>query len=148
VVGKYEIMRRLAVGGMAEIYLARVTGAAGFEKLVVLKRILPQVAEDPTFVQMFLDEARLAATLRHPNIADVYDVGEADGTSSSRWSTSTARTSRVIRHEAKQARRADSARDRARDRARRASALDTRTTRRRRRQARLGSCIATCRRAT
>jgi serine/threonine protein kinase len=80
VVGKYEIMRRLAVGGMAEIYLARVTGAAGFEKLVVLKRILPSVAEDPTFVSMFLDEAKLAATLRHPNIADVYDVGEADGT--------------------------------------------------------------------
>jgi serine/threonine protein kinase len=80
VVGKYEIMRRLAVGGMAEIYLARVTGAAGFEKLVVLKRILPSVAEDPTFVQMFLDEAKIAATLRHPNIADVYDVGEAGGT--------------------------------------------------------------------
>jgi serine/threonine protein kinase len=80
VVGKYEIMRRLAVGGMAEIYLARITGAAGFEKLVVLKRILPSVAEDPTFVNMFLDEARLAATLRHPNIADVYDVGEFVGT--------------------------------------------------------------------
>src|SRR5215471_23189 len=78
--GKYEILRRLATGGMAEIYLARVRGAAGFEKLVVLKRILPNVAEDPAFVNMFLDEARLAATLQHPNIADVYDVGESDGT--------------------------------------------------------------------
>jgi len=78
-IGKYEILRKLATGGMAEIYLARVRGTAGFEKLVVLKRILPQFAEDPTFVQMFLDEARLAATLRHPNIADVYDVGEAEG---------------------------------------------------------------------
>jgi serine/threonine protein kinase len=78
--GKYEILRRLATGGMAEIYLARIRGTAGFEKLVVLKRILPNVAEDPTFVSMFLDEARLAATLQHPNIADVYDVGEDRGT--------------------------------------------------------------------
>ncbi|HTR54395.1 MAG TPA: serine/threonine-protein kinase [Kofleriaceae bacterium] len=77
--GKYEVLRKLATGGMAEIYLARARGTAGFEKLVVLKRILPSVAADPTFVQMFLDEARLAATLQHPNIADVYDVGEADG---------------------------------------------------------------------
>jgi serine/threonine protein kinase len=74
--GKYEILRKLAVGGMAEIYLARMTGTAGFEKLVVIKRILPTVANDPKFVQMFLDEARLAATLQHPNIADVYEVGE------------------------------------------------------------------------
>jgi serine/threonine protein kinase len=80
VLGKYEILRKLATGGMAEIYLARTRGAAGFEKLVVLKRILPNVAEDPAFVEMFLDEARLAATLQHPNIADVYDVGEVDGT--------------------------------------------------------------------
>ncbi|CAN5746051.1 hypothetical protein BH11MYX3_BH11MYX3_25450 [soil metagenome] len=78
--GKYEVLRKIATGGMAEIYLARSRGAAGFEKLVVIKRILPNVAEDPTFVQMFLDEARLAATLQHPNIADVYDVGEAAGT--------------------------------------------------------------------
>jgi serine/threonine protein kinase len=77
--GKYEILRKLATGGMAEIYLARVRGEAGFEKTVVLKRILPNFAEDPTFVQMFLDEARLAATLQHSNIADVYDVGQADG---------------------------------------------------------------------
>ena len=79
-IGKYEILRKLATGGMAEIYLARQRGNAGFEKLVVIKRILPNVAEDPSFVQMFLDEARLAATLQHPNIADVYDVGEAQGT--------------------------------------------------------------------
>ncbi len=79
ILGKYEILRKLATGGMAEIYLARARGTAGFEKLVVLKRILPNVAEDPTFVQMFLDEARLAASLQHPNIADVYDVGEDKG---------------------------------------------------------------------
>jgi serine/threonine protein kinase len=77
--GKYEILRKLATGGMAEIYLARSRGVAGFEKTVVLKRILPHIAEDEAFVHMFLDEARLAATLQHPNIADVYDVGEADG---------------------------------------------------------------------
>ncbi len=77
--GKYEILRKLAMGGMAEIYLARARGQAGFEKLVVIKRILPTVANDPKFVQMFLDEARLAATLQHPNIADVYEVGEHEG---------------------------------------------------------------------
>ena len=78
-IGNYEVLRKLAVGGMAEIYLVRVTGVAGFEKLMVLKRILPSVAGDPRFVDMFLNEARLAATLRHPNIADVLDVGESDG---------------------------------------------------------------------
>jgi len=78
-IGKYEVLRKLATGGMAEIYLARVRGTAGFEKIVVLKRILPHYAEDPSFVQMFLDEARLAATLQHPNIADVYDVGQMNG---------------------------------------------------------------------
>ena len=77
--GKYEVLRKLATGGMAELYLVRARAAAGFEKLVVLKRILPTVAGDPEFVQMFLDEARLAATLQHPNIADVYDVGEHAG---------------------------------------------------------------------
>jgi serine/threonine protein kinase len=73
--GKYEIVRELATGGMAQIYLARVTGQAGFEKNVVLKCILPSLASDRQFVTMFLDEARLAATLRHNNIADVFDVG-------------------------------------------------------------------------
>jgi serine/threonine protein kinase len=73
--GKYEIVRELAIGGMARLYLARVTGQAGFEKTVVLKCILPNLATDRQFVTMFLDEARLAATLRHNNIADVFDVG-------------------------------------------------------------------------
>ena len=77
--GKYEVVRKLAMGGMAEIYLARLRGTAGFEKLVVIKRILPTVANDPKFVEMFLDEARLAATLQHPNIADVHEVGEHEG---------------------------------------------------------------------
>jgi eukaryotic-like serine/threonine-protein kinase len=75
--GRYQLIRRLAVGGMAEIYLARVPGVGieGFEKLVVLKRILPQHALDPELLRMFLDEARLSATLTHPHITEVYDVG-------------------------------------------------------------------------
>jgi serine/threonine protein kinase len=78
--GKYEILRKLATGGMAEIYLARSTGTAGFEKLVVIKRILPSAAQDTVLVSMFLEEAKLAAKLRHPNIASVIDVA-ADGNS-------------------------------------------------------------------
>jgi serine/threonine protein kinase len=73
--GKYQLIRRLAVGGMAEIYLAQVSGLEGFEKLVVLKRILPQHALDPQLRRMFLDEARLMATLTHPHVTQVYDVG-------------------------------------------------------------------------
>jgi serine/threonine protein kinase len=72
-------VRRLAVGGMAEIFLARTTAMHGFEKMVVLKRMLPQYAESGDFIRMFLDEARLAATLAHPNIAQVYDIGEHEG---------------------------------------------------------------------
>jgi serine/threonine protein kinase len=76
-VGRYQPIRRLAVGGMAEIFLARVPGVGieGFEKLVVLKRILPQHALDPELLRMFLDEARLSATLTHPHVIEVYDVG-------------------------------------------------------------------------
>ncbi len=78
-VGRYRIVDRLAVGGMAELFLGYTQAMHGFEKLVVLKRILPQFAENPDFVRMFLDEARLAATLDHPNIAHVYDIGEHQG---------------------------------------------------------------------
>lgn len=64
---------------MAELFLARASALHGFEKLVVLKRILPQHAESEDFIRMFLAEARLAATLHHPNIVQVYDIGEDDG---------------------------------------------------------------------
>jgi len=74
-IGRYTIVRRLATGGMAELYLARVEGLRGFEKLVALKLVLPHLADDPDFVSMFLDEARLAATLDHPNVVHVIDVG-------------------------------------------------------------------------
>jgi serine/threonine protein kinase len=76
--GKYQILRRLAVGGMAELYLARTRGMGGFEKLVVIKRVLPHLAEEPEFIEMFFREARLAATLDHPNIVHVMDIGALD----------------------------------------------------------------------
>jgi tRNA A-37 threonylcarbamoyl transferase component Bud32 len=69
----------LAAGGMAEIFLARVSGLSGFQKMVVIKRILPQLATKSDFVEMFLDEARIAATLQHPNVVQMYDVGVVDG---------------------------------------------------------------------
>jgi eukaryotic-like serine/threonine-protein kinase len=77
--GRYELIRGLAVGGMAEIHLARAGGLEGFSKLVVVKRILPQLALDDELVRLFLAEARLAATLHHPNIVEVFDVGVEDG---------------------------------------------------------------------
>ncbi|MCA9704472.1 MAG: serine/threonine protein kinase, partial [Myxococcales bacterium] len=77
--GRYTLLHRLAVGGMAELYVARQGGIEGFEKIVALKRVLTHLAGDPQFVEMFLDEARFAASLDHPNIAHVTDIGEEDG---------------------------------------------------------------------
>ncbi|MEM9453179.1 MAG: serine/threonine-protein kinase [Myxococcota bacterium] len=77
--GRYTLLHRLAAGGMAELYVARQGGIEGFEKIVALKRVLPHLAEDPQFVKMFLDEARFAASLDHPNIAHVTDIGEENG---------------------------------------------------------------------
>jgi serine/threonine protein kinase len=77
--GSFEIVRKLARGGMAEIFLARTRGPSGFEKLVVLKKVLPKYAGKDRFVQLFLEEAKLAASLDHPNIAQVYDIGMVDG---------------------------------------------------------------------
>jgi serine/threonine protein kinase len=78
--GKYQLIHKLATGGMAEVFLAKAAGPMGFEKLLVLKRILPHLATEPTFVDMFLSEARLAAQLNHPNIVQIFDFGEAEGT--------------------------------------------------------------------
>jgi serine/threonine protein kinase len=72
---KYTILGRLAGGGMADIFLARSTSIAGVERHVVLKRVLAELGRNPQFAKMFLDEARLAAQLQHPNIAQVHDVG-------------------------------------------------------------------------
>lgn len=74
-VGRYELVTRLSIGGMAELFLARLEGPGGFQKLVALKMILPDVASDERFVQMFLDEARLSAELSHPNLGQVFDLG-------------------------------------------------------------------------
>jgi serine/threonine protein kinase len=79
-IGKYQLIHKLATGGMAEVFLAKAAGPMGFEKLCVLKRILPHLASEPTFVDMFLSEARLAAQLNHPNIVNIFDFGEAEGT--------------------------------------------------------------------
>ncbi len=76
-IGPYEVLSRLAIGGMAELLLARRHGIEGFQKLVALKRILPQYATSPDFVEMFLHEARLAAALEHPNIVQVFDIGKS-----------------------------------------------------------------------
>lgn len=74
-VGRYELIRKIATGGMAELFVARFTGPGGFEKRCALKRILPQFTEDQEFSRMFLNEARIAALFDHPNIAQVFDFG-------------------------------------------------------------------------
>ena len=70
----------LGQGGMGEVHLAKLTGAAGFEKLCIVKTILPQMQADPQFVDRFHHEARVLVQLNHSNIAQVYDMGEVDGT--------------------------------------------------------------------
>lgn len=77
--GSFELLARLAKGGMAEIYLARPVGATDLSGLVVVKRVLPHLAEERRFVSMFLEEARLAASLKHPNVVRVVEVGVEAG---------------------------------------------------------------------
>ena len=77
--GRYRIMRKLASGGMAEVFLARQGGLEGFERLCVVKRILPHLSDNQDFIRMFLDEARISADLRHPNVVAVSDVGNDGG---------------------------------------------------------------------
>src|SRR5687767_11771593 len=77
--GRYQLVRHLASGGMADLWLARATGIEGFERVVALKRIRREQARDQRFVQMFLDEARLAASLHHNTIATVHDSGQTPG---------------------------------------------------------------------
>jgi serine/threonine protein kinase len=76
--GNYQLLKRLATGGMAQIYLARSKGPKVSNQLVVVKRILPHLGENKEFVQMFLDEAKIAARLAHPNIVAIYDLGAQD----------------------------------------------------------------------
>ncbi len=77
--GRYELIARLAQGGMGEIFLARLEGAAGFAKLYAIKRILPQFAADPRFRKMLIGEAQIASKMAHSNICQVYELGESDG---------------------------------------------------------------------
>jgi serine/threonine protein kinase len=77
--GRYQLLERLAVGGMAELYRARSVAAAGVTKAVVVKKILPAFAGQRDFVQMFVNEARIAVSLSHANIAQVFEFGEVDG---------------------------------------------------------------------
>jgi serine/threonine-protein kinase len=78
-IGRYELCFELASGGMASVYLARIDGVSGFEKLVALKRIHRHLAKEKGYVNMFLDEARIASRITHPNVCSVFDFGEADG---------------------------------------------------------------------
>ncbi len=77
--GRYTLVQRLAMGGMAEVFKAKIVSGHGFEKLLVIKRILPNLAADKTFVSMFIDEAKLTAQLIHPKIVQVTDFGEEGG---------------------------------------------------------------------
>jgi serine/threonine protein kinase len=77
--GKYTLFERIGRGGMADVYKGRVSGPQGFERVFVVKRILPHLSEDPTFIKMFVEEAKLSARLAHPNIVQIFELGAVDG---------------------------------------------------------------------
>lgn len=77
--GRYLLRRRLGSGGMAEVYLAEMTGTAGFQRLVALKRILPHLGDDEEFIDSFISEARLGGSLNHPNIVQTLELGREAG---------------------------------------------------------------------
>ena len=76
--GKYTLFERIGRGGMADVFKARIQGPAGFERTFVVKRILPHLSDDPSFTKMFIDEAKIAAKLSHPNIIQVFELGSVD----------------------------------------------------------------------
>ena len=78
--GRYILLDRINVGGMAEVFRGKMQGVQGFERMVALKRILPNIAADPDFIEMFVDEAKLAVQLQHANIAQIFDLGQVDDT--------------------------------------------------------------------
>ena len=77
--GKYYLLEKVATGGMAEVFKAKAFGVEGFERLLAVKRILGAIAEDTEFISMFIDEAKIAGRLNHANIAQIFDLGKADG---------------------------------------------------------------------
>lgn len=77
--GRYEVLTQLASGGMAAVYVARAQGVAGFERLVAVKVLHPHLAHEDEFISMFLDEARLAARIRHPNVVATLDISDTQG---------------------------------------------------------------------
>jgi len=76
--GKYQLLDKIAVGGMAELFRAKLTGVQGFEKLIAIKKILPNLSEEENLITAFIDEAKLAALLHHENIVQIYDFGSLD----------------------------------------------------------------------
>lgn len=78
--GKYELIEKIGVGGMAEVFLAKSFGAEGLEKILVIKRILPEYTSNRRFVEMFISEAKIAMDLNHPNIVQIYDFGKVEQT--------------------------------------------------------------------
>src|SRR5580698_6406121 len=74
--GRYELLLPIAYGGMARVWAARLHGQRGFSKIVAIKTILPHLAHSPEFERMFLDEARIAAGVHHPNVTEIYELGE------------------------------------------------------------------------
>ena len=77
--GRYRLLERLAQGGMAEVFRAKSLGVEGFEKVLVVKRLLPTLAVDPEFVEMFVNEAKIAISLSHANVVQVFDIGQIEG---------------------------------------------------------------------
>jgi len=78
--GKYLLLEKIAIGGMAELYRARITGTQGFEKIVVIKKLLPHLTDEVELVKAFVHEAKLAALLQHQNIVNIFDFGSMEGT--------------------------------------------------------------------
>ena len=76
--GRYVLLERIAVGGMAEIFRAKAPGLGGFEKVLAIKRLHPRYSQDDDFIEMLIDEARITVELSHSNIGQIFDLGKVD----------------------------------------------------------------------
>ena len=86
--GKYLLLERINVGGMAEVFKAKTFGVHGYQRIMALKRILPNIMEDEDFIRMFIDEARIASHLEHGNVVRILELGQHGEVSTSPWSSS------------------------------------------------------------